>query len=594
MDGADGEFDTTHPLISAPDQSPESPSAGLGLAQSDSPGETVSGTVPRHSSHRAGRTGRSRLGQHRPWDWKRLATSDVFLGLVLAILAWPTSNSSLIATPDLGSSWPAALTMAAHNHMAFGTHIVFTYGPLAFLVTAAMYYSSTAILAFLFTLAFTTALFAALVRSLRRTIPLSLAVAAAFVVGGVSRLSAAFYGTTVAVEEGLALVLIVCVSVLSRRQGDRAPAWVWIGLGGCLSIFSLIKVSLGIAVFAVILVTVICLPSSRRRAVAELALGAVPLFCLAWFGTGNGFQNLTAFVRSSSAIISGYALAMSSEVSTRWYSYWLAASVVVLHRRVRVRRFPPVDASITSRYRLGHTRNCVVSLQGGLRPARCPRLGLLRRRPPDPGGILDLVAFQSLAGLGHGRIDLRDRQRGRDSSGIGLPAVPGGTEFRLTEATTLASSSKRQAVIDESRRSLQAQYGLTPEMLTLMRGKTVDVSPWEQTVVWAYPQLRFDPLPVIGDYSAYTPYLDQLDTSYLVSPTAPEYILRQPLLAIDGRNPSFEPPAAQLAIECRYHQVAATASWQLLQHQPDRCGRPQPLGAITTGLLRRVKVLIHL
>ena len=94
-------------------------------------------------------------------------------------------------------------------------------------------------------------------------------------------------------------------------------------------------------------------------------------------------------------------------------------------------------------------------------------------------------------------------------------------------------------------------------MLSLMRGKTVYVSPWEETVIWSHPHIRFDPLPVVQDYSAYTPTLDQLDARFLVSVQAPQYILRQPTDALDGRNPIFEPPATQLAIECRYREVAA-------------------------------------
>jgi hypothetical protein len=127
-------------------------------------------------------------------------------------------------------------------------------------------------------------------------------------------------------------------------------------------------------------------------------------------------------------------------------------------------------------------------------------------------------------------------------------------------------------------------------MVAAMRGRTVDVSPWEQTVVWTFPGFHFDPLPVIQDYGAYTPSLDQLDTDYLASLSAPRFILRQPPQAIDGKNASFEPPATQLEIECRYREVAATPTWQLLQRRNDRCGHLRRLGVTTTGLDQRVRV----
>jgi len=117
----------------------------------------------------------------------------------------------------------------------------------------------------------------------------------------------------------------------------------------------------------------------------------------------------------------------------------------------------------------------------------------------------------------------------------------------------------------------------------MMQGQTVDVSPWEQTVAWVYPRIRFDPLPVIQDYSAYTSSLDQLDASYLASSEAPRFILVQPGMAVDGRNPAFEPPTTQVAIDCRYHQVAGSPVWQLLERGSDRCEQPHYLGTVSTG-----------
>ena len=61
-------------------------------------------------------------------------------------------------------------------------------------------------------------------------------------------------------------------------------------------------------------------------------------------------------------------------------------------------------------------------------------------------------------------------------------------------------------------------------------------------------------------------------------------------MAIDGRNPAFEPPATQLAIECRYREVATSGVWQLLERQPDRCGPSRLLERVTTGVGHRVTV----
>ncbi len=568
----------SHPTIAGPDAQTDADST-----------ESESGSVSRLENSAPGTT-RPRRRSRRSSGWQHVVTSDVFIGLALAVLAWPTSTKSLVATVGLDSSWRAAITMASHNHMAFGSHVVFPYGPLGFLVAPALYFASTAILAFIFTLAFSAGIFGALVWSLRRTVPLPLAVTAAYVVGGVSRLSADAVGVNVAVEDVVAVVLIVCVFVIGRRPDDRISVWIWISLGGVLSLFSLIKVGLAVAIGASIVITVACLHSGRRQAVGWLVLGAVPVFCLGWFGTGNGFQNMVAFARSAVAVTSGYGAAMSTEMPPIWYSYWLAgfASAVicvfaVAHSRGMVRRS-----------RIGIALVTVVSVwflfkEGFVRHDSTHDTVFFVAAP------LLLAAFlppwRSKAWLVAGMLSLTFVATSVVGTVPELLTQPvQAAQNFANEALTLASSHRRVTIIAKSRRLLAAGYGLPSEMVAAMRGRTVDVSPWEQTVVWTFPGFHFDPLPVIQDYGAYTPSLDQLDTDYLASLSAPRFILRQPPQAIDGKNPAFEPPGTQLAIECRYREAAATRTWQLLQRRNDRCGHLRRLGVTTTGLDQRVRV----
>jgi len=532
------------------------------------------------------RPGRTRAGRHTRWTgasrWKPLLTSNLFLGLVLAVLAWPTSTGRLIVASGIGSSWRAAITMAAHDHLAFGSRVVFTFGPLGFLVSPQLFFISNTVLAFLFALAFLTTIFGTLTWVLRHTLPVAAAAVVAYFVGGMSLVSARYFGTNVAVEDVLALVLIVCVSVLIRGREDAAPRWIWIGLGGALGLFSLVKLSLGIGIGVALLITVVCLRSDRWRAAGAVALGAVPLFCLGWFGTGNGFGNLFAFARSSVDVISGYGAAMSLEDPTRSYSYWLASGAVVLigacaavstrgmERRARIGVGLITFTTLWFLFKEGFVRHDAHDLVffvaapivlAAFAPAwRSPAwlvtalLGMTIVTASVSGTVPELVT--------------QPVQAARNFFG---------------EAATMVSSHKQSAVIAQSRQELDDHFQLPTKMVRLMRGHTVDVSPWQQTAIWAHPGIQFDPLPVLQDYSAFTPSLDRLDTTFLASSRAPRYILRQPLASIDGRNSAFEPPATQLAIECRYRQVAADSVWQLLQRQPDRCGRSRLVGTVTTG-----------
>ena len=514
--------------------------------------------------------------------WLRITTSDLAIGLILTVLAWPSTTLDRAHTSGV-DGWQSALAMAAHNDIPFGTHVLFTYGPLGFLTVQQFYYTSTAVAAFAFTLAISTAVFGALVRSLRRAVPLPLAVVVTYVVGAVS------LHIQLGPEYSLSLALIVCIAALSRPEGRPVPLVIWMGLGAALSVFALVKVSLGAGIVAALIITVAFLPGRRRGAIGGLAIGAVPTFCLCWFGTGNGLGNVIPFARGAAAVIGGYSSAMSIEDPTRLYTYALAALVVVVvvlfaraHRSGLPRRSRVGIAIVTMLvlwllFKEGFVRHdydhdlIFFAVAPLVLVAFLPR----RRSWILVPGVLILAVVTCVAAEGF-------------PSAVTRPDVALRSFF--SEAVTLASPNRSATAIDQARQILRDDYALPPRMVAMMRGHTVDVSPWEQTVAWAYPQVRFDPLPVIADYNAYTSTLDRLDTDYLASPDAPRFILRQPL-AIDGRDPAFEPPAVQLSIECSYRQVSGFGkSWQLLEHGTDRCGALQLIDTISTGFEHWVTV----
>ena len=494
--------------------------------------------------------------------------------MVLAVLTWPYAPASLVVVGGLDSSWGSTLAMAAHNRMPFGTHIVFTYGPLGFLQVRQLNFVGTTVLGVLFALALSTAVFGALIWSLRRAVPTGAAVMVAYIVG------AASLAIGIDTEFVLAVILTVCVGMLSRTDDEPTPLWIWVGLGGILSVFSLVKVSLAPGILAVLVVTIVSVPRGRGRATAGLAGGVFPTFVVCWFGTGNGLGNMVPFARGSAAIITGYASAQSLEIATRSYTYGLALLVVVLvgvfswaHSRGLPRRSSIGIGIVTlvtvwMLIKEGFVRHdghdLIFFAVAPLALAAFPP----KRRPwLVVPGVLVLIGVLLIAA--DGVVPL-------------LPRPDVAVRSLGSEASTLASSHRAAVIIGQSRRSLRTTYALPSRMVAMMRGQTVDISPWEQNVAWAYPQIRFDPLPVIQDYSAYTSSLDQLDTSYVASSDAPRFILRQPVSS-DGRDPAFEPPDAQLAIECRYHQVAGDATWQLLERGRYRCGPLRSLGVATTG-----------
>ena len=78
------------------------------------------------------------------------------------------------------------------------------------------------------------------------------------------------------------------------------------------------------------------------------------------------------------------------------------------------------------------------------------------------------------------------------------------------------------------------------------RARLRHVRPYEQAVAWGN-RLRWDPLPVLQDYQAYTPGLDSLGEAKLRSDDAPERVLYSSSQSIDSRLASFDTPATARA-----------------------------------------------
>jgi hypothetical protein len=135
---------------------------------------------------------------------------------------------------------------------------------------------------------------------------------------------------------------------------------------------------------------------------------------------------------------------------------------------------------------------------------------------------------------------------------------------------------------------MQQRYALSDSTLSLLKGHTVYVDPWEIGVAWAY-RLDWDPLPVLQDYNAYTSALDRLDADALDSSTGPRRILREnpalvdpvnKMASIDGRFPAWDPPAKSLAMLCNYAPLQTIPRWQVLEKVRDRCGAPRLIASV--------------
>lgn len=502
-------------------------------------------------------------------------------GTFVALFSWPLISP--VPSAGVDQSWTAALYMALEHGIQFGTEFAFTYGPLGFLEQPVLYDSGLWVVSFLYHALIYVALAIALVWAGRRSLPLPLAAALAYAMLVIGTLEAASV-----------LLVFVLASAAVDDSFPMVRRWLVPIGGGLLAAVELMaKINFGIAILLLCLVALAAVP--RRRRNLPLFLGAFAAgFLVLWIGAGQSPTNLADFASTSAQVLGGYSSAMAVNVSdVSWQLPWAVAAIALLAGVTGIPwRNEPVQRRVGAillvlifgfatfkqsfvRQGLGNgTDFFPLMLGAGIGIAwRLPR-----RMPKGPPGLpaaLLLAPLVVLSAVALPSPSLWGALQPRDH-----------LEFLRQDARALFSGDERRKLAGEGRERMTAAYRLDPRTLSLLRGRSVDVEPWETTVVWAY-RLDWRPLPVPG-YTAYTPALDRLDAEALSGTKRPLAILRQSTRSlggyeatIDRRNTAWDPPAAMRAMLCHFRPVRTTERWQVLYPAADRCGAPELLKRVT-------------
>jgi hypothetical protein len=499
------------------------------------------------------------------WRGATLAATAV------TVLNWP---GWLRIRPGLDPSWQAGLAIGFTRHLQWGPQLDFTYGPYGFAGFLEPFYRSTALIAVCFAFVITWAL-------------------AYLVVAGVRRYwDGTYWGLAGA---GVAAWAVVWLSWAEARPADFACV-TGLGLGLCLleartppmranlagalgalaGFAVLVKFNSGLIVAGLLILALVGADGPWRERLRAGALGAVALvgvFALAWVSAGQSFGNLAGFAGASVSLLVGYGTAMAGGLH-RASTAWLALSIAVVAGLVFVPAFwhraPQkrlVATVMLAAWGWAEVKEGFVS--GNHFPLffRVVLVAVALAalvRPPRAiyAGGLALAAGITLLAV---NTPLLEPVTSIRSFGANLVDIAQAGRFaRLT-------ASARSRLLKDERLSATA--------LSMLRGHTVAIEPWEDMVAWADPGLRWDPEPVVQSYSAFTPYLDHKDAAFLSSARAPQRILYWPLrTGFDSRDPSMDPPSTTEAIYCHYTQLALVNPWQVLARVPDRCGR-----AVTVG-----------
>lgn len=493
-----------------------------------------------------------------------------FLAALVTWLSLPAVD--LHPTAGLDGSWGAGLALAHLHNLHFGNDIIFTYGPLGFLAYPGMFTPTVAVEGLAYFVAVQFAFCFTLLWFARRILPALAAAALVFVVARTLFLPP----TTMYLP---VVAFIWSAEVLrgpARPRLNRAFAVV----GGVSTAIELL-VAFYVGVFFLVCIGGTCALArpDRRRNLGLFGLSFVISLVVLWFATGQSIDSFFPYLERSLSITSGYSDAMGIEEPGRRWEYVAAlatAAALLAAGFASTRRLRPVIRvevlAVTAFFvwfvfKHGFVRHDGHSMAFFSAMAAAPlafALSVADRWRVVLGSAIAVVAF---FGASRTSLDLLN------------PVKP--ARAALTEAHFVLGTG-RQGRIANDRLLLRTQYGLDPRTIDLVRGKTVHIWPYDATLAWAYPEIKWRPLPVFQTYVAYTAKLDDVDASFLKSDRAPERILRNLPVTIDGRFPAYEAPSTTLAMLCRYVELYATPTWQVLGRVPNRCGKPRLVSSVHT------------
>jgi len=447
-----------------------------------------------------------------------------------------------LGPPGIDPGWQWAVNYAQQEGWIFGKDIVFTYGPLAFLMVP-LDAGHNLVVANVFYMIVQALFAAALVAISSKTgKPVPTALFAVFYV------CACHQGLSI---EARLLIILGSLALVSVIDGSRLPLVVSSALAGVLF---LVKMSLGIAGVAILAIAVVTSVLVYRRS-SSFALGTLG------FPTTVGvlavflFDHPTSFfhwVSLSLEVVSGYSVANSilgpkSQVAFGALAVvgWIAAALWVRSDRALLAcnlLFAPV---VLVQFRLAFVRQDTHQLQFvPFMLAIVAISTLLARRRRQI--LCHAMAFVLLlvGGTGTHLIDPLDRgllPKTLVTGGSGTQAVLKLVHLRETREELTAASIDNLAALR-----------LPEEWLDLVQSSTngVGTMPWEIQYIPAN-DLSWNPTPTLQFYSACTRRLDAWSARRYSGPEAPEFILNQ-YVPVGKRHQMIDVPATWREIFIRY------------------------------------------
>ncbi len=479
--------------------------------------------------------------------------------LLWLLLALTIFNFPRYPTADLDDSWRIALGWFFQHHLQFGRDVIFTYGPLGFLMGNT--YGGALFGWMVAWTAVKSAIFAAVIVAQGRKLR------------GVSQVVYFVFFLLLGViyEDALQMIIIALLGwELVRRAGGPARRstpliLLFLALLAIIKFTNLLLATLAVAVAAGL--------EARRQPRAALRPAAWYLggFLALWVLCRQNPLHLPAFLWYSWEFSQGYQASMglpTPPVPFREGVIVLGALIAytVLYWRLQADKVrglahaAVLGAFIYLNWKHGFVRSdghmigfficALVPVTGfPVLMEDAPRWRWLQRLLLVPAGILCVLGV-------------------RDA----LPGVVESAAAQLqgnlvSRISNLTHWSAYRRTYDVRLQEQKTQVAL-PRVRAAVGQATVDVLGFEQGVA-LFNGLNYHPRPVFQSYAAFTPGLARLNADFYASARAPEYALLK-IQTVDDRLPSLDDAPLLYLFEHDYEYVLSEKGWQLWRRRADR------------------------
>lgn len=163
-----------------------------------------------------------------------------------------------------------------------------------------------------------------------------------------------------------------------------------------------------------------------------------------------------------------------------------------------------------------------------------------------------------------------NQQRFLISAGCGGWSVTGAIDGKINEIKTCLKILNNDSSFDpvkSNNASLRQNYNLRAQTIKLIDNKSVDIFDTEQVIAELYG-MNWKPRPVFQSYSAYSSYLDNLNAQKILSEDAPSFILYKSF-SIDDRFAIFDEPSTLRNLLLLYSKVSEDGEFDILMRKTE-------------------------